>query len=66
MKLTTSTQMPAREEVSRVLSMCQQIQGSRELERGRGEKKKRGRVGDVFRGATGDWNLVPHEPGGIK
>lgn len=33
---------------------------------GKGRKKKRGRVGDVFRGATSDWNLVPHEPGGIK
>lgn len=41
---------------------------SRELERGRGreEKKKEARVGDVFRGATSDWNSVPHEPGGDK
>lgn len=34
---------------------------------GRGtRKKKRGRVSDVFRGATSDWNSVPHEPGGYK
>lgn len=72
-----STQMPARSwrsaskelEVSQVLSMCQQIQRSkraREGKREEGQEKKRGRVSDVFRGATSDWNLVPHEPGGYK